>query len=183
MNRPKYSKHFAPIGIWALRAGCLLAADWLAREHAVSPPLVFWQPVNNGEQHLTQFLRLKAISEMLGAAEGRGVVSKLIQEISSDIAIEVAGYRLAPGLAKGIMRARLQLPDHYPGRISILEVAHAAREVPSPKISTLLREWTDAGVNASARVVRGTSFWQTQEIETAPELIPASLQVLAGIAT
>src|SRR5690606_37038821 len=52
------ARGFDNIVLWGLRAGCLLISDWLARCGRVMP-LVLWQPVGNGKQHLNQFLRLK----------------------------------------------------------------------------------------------------------------------------
>src|SRR6185503_20503781 len=44
-----------PMVLWSLRAGSVLVADWLSRQHA-SVPLMLWQPVINGRQYLSQFL-------------------------------------------------------------------------------------------------------------------------------
>ncbi len=51
--------------IWGLRFGVLLAADLLGRIGG-TPDLLLWQPVTSGRNHLTQFFRLKAASDMLG---------------------------------------------------------------------------------------------------------------------
>ena len=166
----------APSGLWTLRGGSLLAADWLARS-SENPPLLLWQPVANGLQHLTQFLRSKAASEMLGATEAKGVVARLHAQLDDDQSVEVAGYSVSPRLAAGLKAARLRLPEGYAGRIAIIEVARDRTEV-SPALARLLRQWLAASVAVTAQVADGPSFWQTLEIETSPALIAASLQAL-----
>src|SRR5690554_5926440 len=69
------------LGLWTLRAGSLLASDWIAANDE-RPMLLLWQPVGNGQQHLTQFLRLKAASEMLGAADPGAVLKELRSELA-----------------------------------------------------------------------------------------------------
>src|SRR5688500_8337577 len=55
-----------PLALWGLRLGAVLACDVAQREETVDR-LLLWQPVTNGSQFLTQFLRLRLASEMLAA--------------------------------------------------------------------------------------------------------------------
>jgi exosortase A-associated hydrolase 2 len=134
-----------PLGIWTLRAGCLVAADWLAQS-TERPPLLLWQPVVNGQQHLTQFLRLKSASEMLTSAGSKGAVARVRADLDAGTSVEVAGYRLSPGLAAGLGGATLRLPERYSAPLAVLEVASAAHAELSPAIASLAARWRDAGV-------------------------------------
>ena len=165
-----------PIGIWTLRAGSLLAAEWIAQceQH---PPLLLWQPVRNGQQHLTQFLRLKAASDML-TDKSKGTVAKLREELASGRAVEVAGYRLSPALAAGMTASRLQLPQDYRGLVTAIELVSGERSEPTPGTASMILTMQEAGIAARAEATRGPSFWQTVEIETAPALIETTLNVL-----
>ena len=167
------------VGIWALRAGCLLAADWLAQSGA-SPPLLLWQPVRNGQQHLAQFLRLKAASEMLSGG-GTSSVAQLRQMLDEGQAIEVAGYRLSPSLAQGLGTSRLSLPDGYRSPAEIFEIVSDDNSDPSPGVSSLAASWRDAGVPVNVSAVGGARFWQTVEIETAPALIDATVHAVGKL--
>ena len=162
-----------PMLIWGLRAGALLATSWLARTRA-STSLLLWQPVTNGQQHLTQFLRLRAASEMLDSRNAGGVVSQLRQELLTGSMVTVAGYDLNPEMANPLAEARLGLPEEYGGSIRILEV-QAADASPSPAFQRLLNKWREAGIPAHCTQVTGPPFWNTSEIETAPDLIQATV--------
>lgn len=165
-------------GIWSLRAGALLTTAWISREQ-IYPPLLFWQPVTNGEQHLTQFLRLKAANEMLNASENRGVVSGLREQLRGGESVEVAGYRLRSELAEGLESASLDIPESYPSAVSIFEISNSERREPSPRIRKLVDKWSSTGNGITCDVVRGPGFWQTLEIEVAPELVQASLEAVS----
>src|SRR5690606_632989 len=57
-------------GLWGLRLGALLAAEYAAAADVAAPSrlvphLVPWQPVTEGAQHLTQFLRLRIARDLL----------------------------------------------------------------------------------------------------------------------
>lgn len=172
----------APPVIWSLRAGSLVAADWLAQS-GLAVPLLMWQPVASGKQHLTQFLRLKAAADMLGEADSRMVMAKLREEIKAGQSIEVAGYGVAPTLAAGLEAATLRLPPAFGVPVGMLEVVAADRTEPSPGLAAIAEKWRGAGVPVDLAVVPGAAFWQTQEIETVPVLIERTLDLLRRIAT
>lgn len=167
----------APLGLWSLRGGSLLAADWLSRTDA-RPPLLMWQPVTNGKQHLTQFLRLKAANEMLAESEAKAVMARIRDELKAGQAVEVAGYRLSPALASGLDAAALRLPPSYPSPVALLELGGSARAEVSPALQSSVARWSVEGVPVTAEAIPGPPFWQTQEIETAPALIERSAAIL-----
>lgn len=169
-----------PLALWALRGGALLAADWLRRSNE-DLPLILWQPVGSGRQHLTQFLRLRAASEMLGSSRSAGILSQLREALEAGQPVEIAGYELSPGLASGLGAAELRVPVGYQSRVEILEVVGARQDALSPATSVLVRRLESAGAAVSARAVQGPGFWQTLEIETAPRLIDASLECIKSL--
>lgn len=160
--------------LWTMRAGSLLAADWLATYDGPSPPLLMWQPVTSGKQHLTQFLRLKAAGEMLGDTDAKAAMAKIRTELHGGRTVEVAGYELSPLLANGLDASTLRLPEGYSNEVGMFEVCGGERVEPSPVLRALHQKWRDGGIGADAEAVRGAAFWQTQEIETVPALIERS---------
>lgn len=167
-----------PPVLWSLRAGSLLAADWL-QQNPARPPLLLWQPVTNGRQHLTQFLRLKAANEMLADADAKAAMAEVRAALQSGQAVEVAGYAIAPALAAGIEASALRLPKDS-GPVGMIEVSGSETPAVSPVLQRLADAWQADGIPVRADVVPGPAFWQAQEIETAPALIERSLRVLDG---
>lgn len=166
-----------PIVVWALRAGSLLVADWLeARGEGL--PLLLWQPVTSGKQHLTQFLRLRAANEMLADTDAKIAVADLRTALQQGQAVEVAGYALAPGLTAGLDAAVLRLPETTAGPVGVIEVCAGERIALSPALERLTAAWTGDGVAVTTDAVVGPAFWQSVEIETAPALIECSLRML-----
>lgn len=164
-----------PRWLLGLRAGALLASDWLARSEA-EPDLLMWQPVSAGEQHLTQFLRIKAASEMLTDSDARGVVSNLKASLHGGVPVEVAGYTICPALADAMGAAKFKLREGYAGRVCLVEVLAAGRESHSPGFSALVSRLP----GASGHSVAGPGFWQSVEIEECPALIDLTVQLMDG---
>lgn len=169
-----------PIVVWALRAGSLLVADWL-EGRGEGAPLLLWQPVTSGKQHLTQFLRLRAANEMLADSDAKIAVADLRTALRQGQAVEIAGYALAPGLAAGLDAAVLRLPVTIAGPVGMIEVCAGERMAVSPALERLAAAWTGDGVAVATDAVAGPAFWQSVEIETAPALVERSLRMLDDI--
>jgi exosortase A-associated hydrolase 2 len=162
-----------PSVVWGLRAGALLASQWLAATGRSDLPLLLWQPVTSGRQHLTQFLRLKAAGEMLADAQAGSAMADARAALAAGRAVEVAGYELNADLAAGLGAAQLQLPEAYRAPVALIEVGEEDAG-PSPAVAALTQKWCNASARAMACAVGGPRFWQTPEIETAPRLIERS---------
>lgn len=168
-------------GLWTLRAGCLVANDWL-RQHKVDRPLLVWQPTISGERCLTQFLRLRAVNEALSEADSRGGVKQLREELGAGRAVEVAGYMLRPALAAGLAAARFELGENFSSPVALFEVASSGGTL-SPASASIAARLRSANVSIQTEVVDGPAFWQTVEIETAPSLTAASVRALERFAS
>ncbi|MDP1693701.1 MAG: hydrolase 2, exosortase A system-associated [Burkholderiaceae bacterium] len=165
-------RHDAPLTLWGLRAGCLIAAE--AAQCIETPAdFVFWQPTPSGKLVLQQFLRLRLATEMQGAS-AKALMESLRSQLMAGEAVEVAGYRLSPALAAGLERASL-LPPVTPARVTWLEVSTRDAAALLPASATAIGRWQQAGCHVHAAVAQGPSFWQTTEIEEAPALIDATL--------
>lgn len=169
------------VALWGLRSGALVLADWL-RSGAVAAPLLLWQPVGNGRQHLTQFLRLKAAGEMLADADAKASMEAVRASLKAGDTVDVAGYRLSSALAQGMESSTLGLRNAYAAPVVVLEVGPPGREEVSPALRVLVDRWAGAGIRCRAQTVDGPAFWQTQEIELCPALIEASLRALEEFA-
>lgn len=163
----------APLWLWGLRAGCLLAAaDWGRPLN-----LLFWQPMTNGKLALQQFLRLKLAAEIASGAS-KGLMDTMKAELAAGRSIDVAGYRLGAALASGLEAAKLA-PAGMAGRVEWLELSTREDATLTPVSEQALKAWADAGWTVRAQVVPGPGFWATSEIELAPALIARTVEALA----
>lgn len=169
------SRSQAPLWLWGLRSGCLLAAQ-AATQLNETANFLFWQPVASGKQFLKQFLRLKVAGEMM-SGDSKGVMEAMKQSLAGDQAVEVAGYMLSSELARGLEAAELQ-PPPSPARLIWLELSARPDASLSPASTKRLDQWRAADHTVHNAVVRGPTFWQTTEIEEAPALLAATLAAL-----
>jgi exosortase A-associated hydrolase 2 len=170
----------APLWLWGLRAGCLLATD-AARQLNLPAHFLFWQPVSAGKLLLQQFLRLKVVGEMLGG-ESKGVMAGLKQALASGQAVEIAGYTLAAELAKGLEAVELT-PVSRPvsatlAKVIWFELSSRTDATLTPVSVQRIEQWRAAGHRVNSAVLPAPTFCQTTEIEEAPALLDATLAAL-----
>jgi exosortase A-associated hydrolase 2 len=165
----------APLWLWGMRSGCLLAAQAAAKLDAPCN-FCFWQPSINGQTLLQQFLRLRLAAGLFGGA-GSEVMGEMRASLEQGRSVEVAGYTLSSALAQGLEQARLSPPTRAEAavRVEWFELSTRLDAQVSPVSLQALAQWTDAGLRARHRIVQGPSFWQTVEIEEAPALIEQTL--------
>ncbi len=166
-------RHTAPLHILALRAGALLASDLLARESLRPESLVLWNPVLQGQQALTQFLRLSVAGNLAGG--GGETTAVLRQRLEAGESLEIAGYTLPPRVASGLDAAVLApAPESLPRRLLWLEVSTRDEPALSPASQRAIPAWEAAGVAVTSEAVRGDAFWNTAELVDAPALVAAT---------
>lgn len=170
----------APLWLWGLRAGCLLAVD-AAKQLTEACNFLFWQPPSSGKPLLQQLLRLKVAGDMLGG-QAKGVMEGIRQQLAGGSPVEIAGYMLSSGLASGLEHAALAAPvGQSPAqRLEWFELSTREDAGLTPVSVKTIAEWQQAGFAVHSRVVCGPAFWQTTEIEEAPELIAATTAALAN---
>lgn len=165
----------APLWLWGLRAGCLLAAQ-VAEQLSEPANFLFWQPTISGRQFLHQFLRLKVADEMM-SGDRKGVMEELKRQLGDGQTVEIAGYALSPSLAAGLETAELAPPPRA-GRLVWLGLSNRSDATFSPESTKCIKQWNTAGCQTTTRIVPGPAFWQTTEIEEAPALLAATLTAL-----
>jgi uncharacterized protein len=165
----------APLWLWGLRTGCLLAVE-AARQLDIPANFLFWQPVVSGKTFLQQFLRLKVAGEMM-SGDSKGVMAALKTSLAAGQAVEIAGYALSPGLAQGLETAEL-LPSPHSARLIWLEVSARAEATLAPVSAKRIEQWQAAGFSIQSAVLPAPTFWQTTEIEEAPALLTATVSAL-----
>ena len=164
-----------PLWLWGLRAGCLLATE-AARKLTEPCHFLFWAPASAGKPLLQQFLRLKVAGDML-TGNSKGVMQGMRYQLAAGETVEVAGYALNPALANGLEQASLNPPEAAT-RLEWLELSTRSDAALTPVATQALERWHQAGYTVRSHQVTGPSFWQTAEIEDAPDLISATLAAM-----
>jgi hypothetical protein len=91
--------------------------------------------------------------------------------------VEIAGYALSAGMARGLESAELHPPLHA-GRLHWLEVSTRPEATLAPVSIKRIEQWQTAGFTVDSAVLPAPTFWQTTEIEEAPALLAATLAAL-----
>jgi exosortase A-associated hydrolase 2 len=167
----------APVHLWGLRLGALLAADCAREVNESFASLLMWQPVISGTQFMTQFLRLRLGSEMLSGAAASSGTEQLRAQLAAGRALEIAGYELAPQLASAI--ERLDLAALAPKNVPAHWFEVNAEGKPSPGLRRAAQACIATGAEVELQAVRGEPFWSSVELCECPELVAATSNALA----
>ena len=168
----------APLWLWGLRSGCLLAAE---AAHRLDSPcnFLFWQAPASGKGQLQQFLRLKAVAGLVND-KAKGVVSQLRQQLKTGRPVEISGYELSPRLASGLEQSTLTPPgsEGLASRLEWFEVAMQPDSELNPSAVKTMNDWRHAGYRCTSHLINGSAFWQTAEIVEVESLIDATTKAL-----
>lgn len=162
----------APVWLWGLRTGCLLAVA-AARARAAPAQLLFWQPVLSGQRYLQQFLRTRLAGEAI-EGQARRDTAALREALARDGVLEVSGYALSVDLAQGMNTAWLEMPPRG-SEVRWIEVLPHAGQPLSEAAQRQAALWNGDGCRTSTTTTVGPPFWQTQEISECPALIASTI--------
>jgi exosortase A-associated hydrolase 2 len=170
----------APISLWGLRLGALLALDFARGSEKKIEKIILWQPVINGELFLTQFLRLRVANEMFGSTNEKTSGTKALRSsLAAGERLEVAGYVLVHELTEAIenLRAVKLMVSEVP--VYWFEIVPEPGRSMPPAGAKVVREWEKENGNLSVHFVPCAPFWATQEISECPELVSATAKILS----
>ena len=155
------------VGLVGMRLGGLLALDFASRARRNIDRVLLWHPVVSGQQMMTEFLRLRLLSDAIGvrAGETATTTEELRQKINSGEPVEVHGYEIMPHLSQAIAElhiARLGLAVASP--IQWVEVVSGAPDRGRPLAQTTVHAWQAAGREATLHLAVGRPFWSSPRI-------------------
>ena len=168
----------APLWLWGLRAGALLAAE-AAQARAQAPQLLFWQPLLAGKTQVQQLLRLKAAAHLSDGAAAKAAMAQLRAALAAGETVNVAGYPLPGALAQALEAATLARPPAG-SRLRWFELSTRPEATLMPASSQWLAASQTASTDVQARVLSGPAFWQSTEIEEAQSLLSATVQAVTA---
>jgi exosortase A-associated hydrolase 2 len=172
-----HGQGIGPIWLWGLRLGALLAAHSADALQPRPERLVLWQPVLNGQTHLTQFLRIGVAADMFGPNRGSGGSRGLRERLASGETLEVAGYDVRPELAQAIDALRLVDARMDGMQVHWFEVASDSSTGLAPASARTVAACRDRGTEVHCHAVPGDPFWATVEITECDGLIQQTTRV------
>lgn len=163
----------------ATRLGCALAAESLQTAGRTVSRTIFWQPVDNGRQFMTQLLRLRVAASLMEADKNE-TVDGLKTRLASGETLEIAGYALSSDLWRSIEAIELATSLHLSlGKLQIVEIGRSSAGAMSPAGRRLIVAATERGVPVSGERIAGEPFWTATEIVTNTELKDITVACLA----
>ena len=185
-----YARHWlenritAPVSLWGLRLGALLALDFAQNEASVVDRIILWQPIISGETFLSQFLRLRTAGELLSTVpeEKSTGTAMLRKHLERGETLEIAGYELAPELANAIDGLRAAELAIGKSTVHWFEIISEPGRPMTPAGAKITEKWKQMNVDLHIHLVPCQPFWATQEISECTELVSttASVFVLAA---
>lgn len=171
----------SPASLWGLRLGALLALDYAKSSGSFFARIILWQPVINGELFLNQFLRLETAKEIFTGAgtEKTSQKNKMRDCLANGETLEIAGYELASELAAAIGNLKADELIVTNSTIHWFENVSASNRSMTPAGTNVISKWGQSGVDSYVHLVSCLPFWATQEISECPELVSATLKVIA----
>jgi exosortase A-associated hydrolase 2 len=172
----------APLHLWGVRTGALLAAALAADADLAVRQLLLWHPVLDGKIFVNQYLRLRLAAQVVNQGE-KETTEQIRARLKAGEVLEVAAYPLTAALVDGLAASRLgdQIAG-FKGRLALLEAASKGDQplsVPARKLADAL---SAAGVDVDARSIQCPMIWQVHERVPAPTLSAETLALMEAAA-
>jgi exosortase A-associated hydrolase 2 len=161
----------APVGLWGLRLGALLATDVANQAPGRFNRLLLWQPVQDGRQYFTQYLRLR-VAFLMDRNLPPETTDEMRVALAAGQTLEVAGYPIAGPLARDLDGTKLALLTRLSGlRVDWFEQVGQAGKPLTPASQKGMQQLTEQGCQVSAIPFTGPPIWQLHKRDDVPELV------------
>lgn len=162
-------------GLWGIRLGAILAAETLRTSDLPATAFIAWQPVVEGKQHFTQFLRMRIAAQMERPHLPKETTNSMRELLAEGKSLEVSGYEIHPDFAAAIDRARLDAFAPAPNvPVLWLEQAPPDATHAAPVSQKVIDAWRAGGANIDVRFFEGPNFWQVAERAISTSAIDAT---------
>lgn len=168
----------AHIGLLGLRLGATFAVE-AAQHHALTGPLILWEPITNGDRYSQEILRSNLTTQM--AVQGKVQVTReqLVENMQNGEPVDVEGYEFSWPVFDSLRQLSLEGegPIKVQGRSLILQTVKNEKQPLRKDIAVLAER---LGEHSTVDKVEEESFWR--EIRTyygsAPKLEQRTLEWL-----
>lgn len=153
-----HQRGHGPLVLWGMRLGALLAVQCAVDMPGAVARCLLWQPVAQGEAHLSQFLRLRLANALLSGAKGGETGKGLRALLAAGECLEIAGYRLSPSMATTLERLELE-SMRPPCPVQWVEVIpEESRSLP-PAATRVIDAWKKSGTSVTVTPLVAEPFW------------------------
>lgn len=161
----------APLILWGLRLGGLLALDYAAGSALTPKEIILWQPVNSASVYITQVLRQRVASLMVRDLPPE-TTTDIRQRLSDGENVEIAGYTLGGKLVKDLEEINVSgMRNLCTGPVFWLEhVMEAGKEI-GVASRRVVDHLIQNGNNIEVRTFCDPPIWQIHERDFAPQLL------------
>lgn len=162
-------------GFLGVRLGAILAAEVRHGLNSVDAALMLWQPVVDGKQHFTQFLRMRIAAQMERPHLPKETTNSMREQLAAGKSLEVSGYEIHPEFATALDVARLE-PFVPKNKSSVLWLEQAAADATQavPVSQKVIEAWRASGANIDVQFFEGPNFWQVAERAISESAIAAT---------
>jgi exosortase A-associated hydrolase 2 len=160
-----------PVSVCGMRLGASLALDLVNQVHHDVDRVVLMSPVLNGEQMMTQCLRLRvAFSGLRDVPEKRETTEHLRNMIAAGEFLEVGGYILNPKMVAHVDQISLGAwqPPRPDLKIDVIDVGPGPFSAP---MNAIAESWRNTGPDVTTHKLSVKPFW-THARGAAAEYIP-----------
>ena len=162
-------------GLWGIRLGAILAAEALQSIDLPRATFIAWQPVVDGKQHFTQFLRMRIAAQMERPHLPKETTNSMREQLAAGKSLEVSGYEIHPELAAALDAARLDIFPPAPNMPTLwLEQAAPDATQAAPASQKVIDAWRAGGATIDVRFFEAPNFWQVAERAISTSAIDAT---------
>ena len=169
----------APLILWGLRLGGLIALDYAARTSVAVRDIILWQPVNAARVYITQVLRQRVASLMVRDLPPE-TTKQIRERLEDGEEVEIAGYRVSDALIREIEAIDIGLmKDLCTGSVFWLEhVTESGKEI-GVASRTAIDRLGEQGNRVKVLTFSDPPIWLIHERDFAPELLAATSGLLS----
>ena len=168
----------APLILWGLRLGGLMALDYAAQSAMRPQDIVLWQPVSAAKVYVTQVLRQRVASLMVRDLPPE-TTREIRQRLEEGEDVEISGYTVGGSLIRDIEGIDLaRMGGLCSGSIHWLEhVTEVGKEI-GVTSSKAIEQLGQQGNRVAVHTFSDPPIWLIHERDYAPQLLAITGSVL-----
>lgn len=160
----------APVILWGLRLGALIAMDFAAKTSNPVAHVILWQPVTSGQRYVNQLLRQR-VAALVNSDRPPETTAQIRGRLEAGECVEVSGYLLGAKLLDDIERIDITaMSGICSGGIFWLENVENLQDALSTASQKAVERLRNRDHEVVVRTFMAPPIWQLHKREEAPGL-------------